>query len=225
MKHISKAVTLNLIPKNIKIALCDDHKMIVQALALFLEQNGFEVVIVAHGSKQLIDSLVKAEILPDVCIFDVLMEPMYGNDAIKTLNKQWPNVRVIVFSTQCHSHLVDYMIKYGVRGYIKKSCAQSEFISCISDVHEKGVHFSELVSPHYWSAMQSQRLRTISFTAAELELFQYFGTKLTYMQIAKVLGCSYGSVTGLRDSIMQKLDMHSRQELTEYAKDAGIKKV
>ena len=51
---------------------------------------------------------------------------------------------------------------------------------------------------------------------------QFIGTDLTYAEIGREIGSTKRSVEGFRDSLFNKLDIHSRPGLTMFAIQFGM---
>jgi two-component system invasion response regulator UvrY len=210
---------------NIRIAMADDHKIVLQGFAGLLENFGFEVIILAVNGKDLIEQIKKSKTVPDVCVLDVFMPIMNGLETIVELKRRWPEMPVLVLSGMDKPQYIKRMLLEGANGYLAKTCDAQQLMEGIIAVHKNGVYFSELVTKQYWKAIQVGDVKSYHLTGMELEVLKYCCTDLTYEEIAKEIGATTTSITGHRDSIFKKLEIHNRAMLVRFAIENGIEMV
>ncbi|MBK8686340.1 MAG: response regulator transcription factor [Bacteroidetes bacterium] len=82
---------------NIRIAILDDHQIVIDGLRLLLEnQAHFEIVGQFNRGQELLDAL--ATLKADIVITDILMPEMDGLEVAMRLKDQFPEIKVIALS-------------------------------------------------------------------------------------------------------------------------------
>lgn len=210
---------------SIKIALADDHILLVDSFEQMMFSMGYNVVLKAYNGKELIDKLEKCTELPDVCLLDINMPVMDGYQTLLILTKRHPDIKVLVLSVIDMPHIVTKMLMEGAKGYLEKSSTLKQINEAIIAVHKNGVYFSPLVTKQYWNAIQKGMIKLPNLTATEIQILKYSCTDLTYEQISQELKITENSVRGHRDSIFKKLSINSRVGLVRFAIENGIELV
>jgi DNA-binding response OmpR family regulator len=81
----------------LKVLVADDERLIVDTLAIILNQTGFEATAVYSGE----EAIQTAKTLrPDVLISDVVMFGLNGIDAAIAIRKMLPTCKILLLSGQ-----------------------------------------------------------------------------------------------------------------------------
>jgi len=103
-----------------KILLVDDEPFILSATAQLLRSAGHQV----HTCEQWtgVATTVRNE-EPDLVLLDYNMPSLKGDDLCKILKRNVinPDMKIIIFSSEPESDLVDITARCGADGYIKKN--------------------------------------------------------------------------------------------------------
>lgn len=87
--------------KRCTVAIADDHEAVRSCLQYMLSNWGYAVTILAANGNELIDRINGCG-QPDICIIDINMPGMNGNEAIRVIREKWPGIRVLVYSMDAH---------------------------------------------------------------------------------------------------------------------------
>lgn len=99
-----------------KILVCDDEKDIVNALTIYLEADGYEVVPAYNGA----EALQKlAEVSPELVLMDIMMPGMDGLAAINALRRN-SNVPVILITAKSEDTDKILGLNLGADDYVAK---------------------------------------------------------------------------------------------------------
>jgi two-component system, NarL family, invasion response regulator UvrY len=104
---------------HITVALVDDHKIFRQGLIEVLNHLGYAVTIEASNGKELLEKL-KQESLPSVCILDIHMPEMDGFETSRQLRQNYPNIKILAFSTDNTDVSVSRVISSGAHAFLEK---------------------------------------------------------------------------------------------------------
>jgi two-component system, NarL family, response regulator NreC len=211
----------------IRILIADDHSVIRAGLRTILSaQPDLEIVgEAADGNEAL---RLANELQPDIVLTDLSMPgPVGGGIAVaRRLKETLPAIRVLILTVHEDESLLREAIHAGAAGYIVKRAADTELVSAIQAacrgdlyVHPSmtRVLFKDLTAPPV-----SKPLPTELLTPREIEVLRLLAKGYTNRQIADVLCLSMRTVEGHRASLMSKLNVHSRVELTSYAEEHGL---
>jgi len=205
------------------IAYADDHKIVRKGIISFMnELGGINVVAEANNGRELIDNIIKSDIVPDVCILDISMPVMNGFDTIVELKKRWPNIKVLVLTIFQTDIYIIRMIMYGANGYLLKNCDPEEIKKALTTICNNGVYFSDSTARHFFNAVQNEEIKLPSLTAREMQVLHMCCSDLSYAQIAEKIGTTTRSVEGYRDSLFKKLKTGSRVSLAMFAVQFGL---
>src|SRR6201998_3556794 len=87
-------------PENIhkpRVLVADDERVIADALAMILNQSGFQARVAYTGEKAL---EIAAEFQPEMLISDVIMAGLNGVDAAIKIRQILPTIKILLFSGQ-----------------------------------------------------------------------------------------------------------------------------
>ncbi len=211
----------------IRILIADDHSLVRAGLrAILSTQPDLEIVGEAADGDEVLR--LAHELQPDVVLTDLSMPgPAGGGIAIaRRLKETMPAVRVLILTVHEDESLMRAAIRAGAVGYIVKRAAETELLdaiqaACRGDLY---VHpsmtrmlFKDLTTPPV-----SEPMPVESLTPREVDVLRLLAKGYTNRQIADVLSLSMRTVEGHRASLMGKLNVHSRVELTSFAEEHGL---
>lgn len=211
--------------KKIHIALADDEHLFLKGLeGILSEAPGFEVIFTAAGGATLIEYVTGAQVLPDIVLLDLRMEPVNGIDTTRTLKEKYPELKVIILSTYYREAFLGYMIKLGVSAFLPKNMAPEELIQVIRKVDEKGLFLSEEhVAAVREQIMSGKRFESpvlknaVALTNRETEVLQDICDQLTSSEIAEKRFVSIRTVEGHRNNLLMKTGAKNTVGLVMFA--------
>ncbi|MFZ9262800.1 MAG: response regulator [Chitinophagaceae bacterium] len=210
----------------IKVVMADDHILLRNALAsLINNSDSCKVIAEASNGKELIDSITK-ENYPDVAIVDLNMPVMDGHDTAVNLQKNHPNIKVLMLTMYDSELALIRLLKAGVKGFMKKDIHPKELLHAIQSVHENGFYYSAQTSSKLAGLFRDQDdtpiLEKITLSDSEIEFLKHVCSEQTYKEIAFELGMNPRAIDGMRDNLFNRLDVKSRVGLAMYAIRHGI---
>lgn len=115
---------------NIRIALADDHPLMLDALEnLCRLEEGFRVVGRARDGREAL-AIVKA-LRPDVLVLDLRMPVMDGVAVIRAIAGEKLPTRVVVLAGEINDREALACLRHGVAGVILKDMAPQLLVRCI----------------------------------------------------------------------------------------------
>ena len=215
--------------KKISVFMVDDHQIVRDGIfALLIKEEKIEITGDAGHAEELFGLLTKT--IPDVIIMDISMPGMSGIEITEKLSIDYPEIKVIIFSTHTDENRIFDSIKAGARGYLPKDVVRDELVKAIFTVVEGEEYLSDSISNtiliKYIKKETGQDKysaeKTNVLSARELEILKYVAEGLAYKEIGEKLFISPRTVETHKNNIMQKLRLRSTIELVKFAIKNGI---
>jgi len=184
-------------------------------------QSDMEIVGEAGNGREAIELAEKLR--PDVVVMDVAMPELNGIEATRRLADSTPHTRVVALSMHKDSVYVREMLRAGARGYLLKDSGAADLVSAVRSV-ASGEGY---ISPGVSNAVLDDYRRHVTnpvdlLTSREREVLQMLAEGKTNKEIAGVLNLSVYTVDAHRGRIMEKLNLHSINELVRFAVRNGL---
>ena len=208
--------------KMIRLLLVDDHTLMRAALRSTLEREpDMEVVGEADDGETALAKL--RELTPDLVLMDISMPGLNGIEATLKIVKEHPGIKVVALSTYMERRFVAHMLNAGALGYISKTAHIEELLLGI----RTAMLGQRYLSPEIAAMMANtppDKASQARLGRREIAVLKLIAQGLSSPEIAKTLYIAAGTVDVHRGNIMEKLDLHSIAELTQYAiREALIK--
>ncbi|MBW8010859.1 MAG: response regulator transcription factor [Chloroflexi bacterium] len=210
----------------IRILIADDHAIVREGLQLILETvDKFEVVGEAADGAEAIKLIT--DLKPDVILMDLRMPRMDGITAIKHIQKDFPDIAVIILTTYNEDKLMLQGLKAGARGYLLKDTGREVLFDTIK-VAARGETLltSEIINRVLSFTGESQKSPNrnsggINLTERENEVLNAVAQGGTSKEIAYNLSITERTVKAHLTSIYNKLGVNSRAAAIAEAAKRG----
>jgi DNA-binding NarL/FixJ family response regulator len=208
----------------IKVAITDDHPLVIQGLENLL--SGYpqiEVVATYRSGEELLQGLAHTH--PDILLLDIQLPDKTGNELARIISKKYPCVKILALTSMETMFHVKDMMQHGCMGYLTKHTEPETLITAIEQVY-KGELFLEphlqklLLASMTKANVQSAQLTPL--TRREKEVLQLIAAEHTSQEIADKLFLSLRTVESHRLSIMQKLGVKNSIGLVKAAMQMGL---
>lgn len=210
----------------IKVALADDHILLRNALANLINSFGnCKVMQLSENGKDLVTQMQTGD-TPDVIILDLNMPEMNGLETASWLQKNYPDVHVLMLTMYDSELALIRLLQAGVKGFLKKDIHPDELKFAINSVMQSGYYYSNHTTGKLVNLFRNNptglTLQKALLTDQELKFLQYACSDFTYKQIAQRMNLNPRSIDTLRDQLFLKLDVKSRIGLAMVAIRHGI---
>ncbi|HUB83372.1 MAG TPA: response regulator transcription factor [Bryobacteraceae bacterium] len=208
--------------KRIRILLADDHAVVRQGFRMILSaQSDLEIVGEAGNGREAVD--LAASLRPDVVVMDVTMPELNGIEATRRLTSDNPHVRVVALSMHKDSVYVREILRAGARGYLLKDSVADDLVAAVRAVAGGEGYLSPAVSNAVLDDYRKHVTDPIDLLSSrEREVLQMLAEGKTNKEIAATLNLSVYTVDAHRGRIMEKLNVHSINELVRFAVRNGL---
>lgn len=117
----------------IRVAICDDHVMVREALASVIEhEEGIHVVGVADSLAST-NSVIDTEV-PEVLVMDVRLDGESGLDVARSVVASYPEVKVVMLTSFNSDEALVSAYELGASAFVLKSGSSDALVQTIRDV-------------------------------------------------------------------------------------------
>ena len=165
---------------------------------------------------------------PDVVLLDVHLPGGGGVEVIRKVHEKNPDQKFLALSVSDAAEDVIGVIRAGARGYVTKSISGSELIDAIRRVAEGDAVFSPRLAGFVLDAFSgSIDLATVDedldrLSQREREVLRLIARGYAYKEVAKELFISIKTVETHVSSVLRKLQLSNRHQLTRWATDRRL---
>ena len=215
----------------VAIVIVDDHAMFRRGVRAELETVGRGLVRVLAEAAD-VDEAVAAVSThhPDVVLLDVHLPGGGGAEVMRrvTATHASPDTRYLALSVSDAAEDVIGTIRGGARGYVTKTITGPELVSAIGRVAEGDAVFSPRLAGFVLDAFSgSIDVAAVDedldrLTEREREVMRLIARGYAYKEVAKELFISIKTVETHMSSVLRKLQLSSRHELTRWASDRRL---
>jgi two-component system, NarL family, nitrate/nitrite response regulator NarL len=212
----------------IKVAIIDDHKVLVEALAVLIASH--EDMEYAGGAYTVQSGMeLLAENRPDVLLLDVDLPDGNGLDMIPEIIKNYPNLRIVVLTCLTDEYTLMKAIDMGVSGFLPKGSSLNELLTTIRETARGEIVMppSLLVGllkrlPRDRAVMPHRDYPWEHLTQREQEILNYLAKGNSGIEIARRLNIAPLTVRTHIRNLMGKLGVHSRLEAVAFGIKHGL---
>lgn len=207
----------------IRVAITDDHPIVVRGLQDVLDPIPDIVVIWTAGSAAETYAQLDQEV-PDVLLLDVNLPDVQGTEVCGQVTEKYTGLKVLGLSSFDQSSYVKKMLEKGASGYLLKTVAGTELTKAIVTVHEgrKYMH-GPIQEQLVREAMGHTDTETIpKLTRREKEVLALILEECTTSEIAKRLFISQSTAETHRLNLIQKLGVRNTAGLVKIALEHGL---
>jgi DNA-binding NarL/FixJ family response regulator len=208
-----------------RVVLVDDHGMFRSGVRAELGSR-VEVVGEAADVDGAVDVIRRTT--PDVVLLDVHLPGGGGVEVLRRLHAKMPSTRFLALSVSDAAEDVIGTIRGGARGYVTKNITGPELVEAIGRVADGDAVFSPRLAGFVLDAFAgSIDVAHIDedldrLTEREREVMRLIARGYAYKEVAKELFISIKTVETHVSSVLRKLQLSSRHELTRWASDRRL---
>jgi len=202
-----------------RVVLVDDHGLFLAGVRAELG-DAVEVVGEAGTVADAVQLIRDAD--PDVVLLDVHLPDGSGDAIINAVAPERPGVKFLALSVSDAAEDVIAVIRAGARGYVTKTIAPDELAAAIERVAQGDAVFSPRLAGFVLDAFRAGEQvagddELNELTPREREVLQLIARGYMYKEIAARLHISAKTVESHVSSVLRKLQLSTRHELTRWA--------
>jgi len=208
-----------------RVFLIDDHPIVRQGLALFIDREpDLTVCGEADGATSALQAIREA--MPDFIVLDISLEGPDGLELLKVLRSEYPNLPVLILSMHDESAYAERALRAGANGYIMKQEATEKVLTAIRHILRGDVYLSDRLTKRmlqqFVHGAVSPRDPLAKLSDRELEVYRLIGAGHGTRQIADELHVSTKTVESYQAHIKEKLSLRNARELVQHAIESSV---
>lgn len=213
----------------IKVAIADDHKIFRSGVINTLTPyDNINVVFEAEDGEHLLEIMQEQQ--PDVILMDLKMPKMDGIQATIKVKEKYPDVKVIILTMYEDDNFIVHLVENGANAYLLKNAEPEEIYEAICTTFDKGFYFNENVNLALLKKVlhkNKQQFKPtfkneVQLSDRELEVLKLICNEFTTQEISEQIFLSPRTVEGLRQKLLEKLNVKNTVGLVLYAFRNGL---
>jgi DNA-binding NarL/FixJ family response regulator len=211
-------------PAPVRVVIVDDHRLFRSGVRTEL---GDSVEVVGEAEDVASAVAIITETVPDVVLLDVHLPGGGGVEVLRQLLPVLPDVRFLAVSVSDAADDVIGTIRAGARGYVTKTITGADLAAAVVRVADGDAVFSPRLAGFVLDAFAATDAPSIdpeldALTQREREVLRLIARGYAYKEIAKELFISIKTVETHVSSVLRKLQLSNRHELTRWATDRRL---
>lgn len=208
------------ITEPIKIAIVDDHPLLIKGLLSVLSHFPDIVVTATYqNGTELWKGLQEAQ--PDVLLLDIQLQGQMGDELAAGLRHSYPGIGILVLTNMENEYYIKAMLDNGVAGYVLKSSEEAILLEAIKMVRRGQFYFDPAIRKQV-AKVQGNADQQSVLTRREKEILQLIAAELSSQEIADKLFISKRTVDNHRLNMFVKLDVKNAARLVKKGIDLGL---
>lgn len=208
----------------IRVLLVDDHMVVRVGLKALINSEP-DLVVIGEAENGLAAIEQAQNLRPDVIVMDISMPEMDGLEATRRIRTALPECHILILTVHAQERYLFPVLKAGGAGYILKSTVDTELLDAIRTVAQGGAFLypsaTRMLLEDYLNQMSEQDAYE-QLSEREREVLKLLALGHTAAEAADLLSLSPKTIETYRTRIMQKLNLHSRSDLVQYALARGL---
>ena len=202
------------------VVLVDDHALFRAGVRAELAE-----LVDVLGEAGSVEDAVRAiaELEPDVVLLDVHMPGGGGVEVISQVAKSRPQQRFLALSVSDDPDDVIAVVRAGARGYVTKTITGADLADAVARVRDGDAVFSPRLAGFVLDAFAGEipaeevDPELDQLTPREREVLRHIARGYMYKEIALKLSISAKTVEAHVSSVLRKLQLSNRHELSRWA--------
>ncbi len=207
--------------QNINIIIADDHTLVRETLAGYMEQLSYvkEVRQATNGKEVL--TMAKSEV-PDLVLMDIMMPEMDGVECSEILIRRYPDIKIIALTAIDNPRAIVKMIELGVQGYCLKNMDLAELEKAVVSVIENDFYQNplivnimrkEIISHKHYDGFET----SYNLEERDKHILKLICEEKTTPEIAEIICLSPRTVEKKRNDMAKKLGVRGVVGLVRFA--------
>jgi two-component system, NarL family, invasion response regulator UvrY len=203
--------------------IADDHPIVLKGMIKLIKDEYPDALIMeAANGNEVLEKVRK--VFFNLLILDISMPGKNGIEILKQLKSEDYKMPVLFLSMYPEDQYAVRAIKAGAYGYLPKSSAPEELTHAIKTIlaGKKFIPFS--LAENLATAIEKKFSEQLHETLSdrEFDVLKLIASGKTVSQVADELSLSATTVSTYRARILEKMNMKTNAELTNYAIKNGL---
>lgn len=205
--------------KMIKVLIADNHPIVRMGVTHVLDSaSGFQVLDAVSTTSELFERLEKTT--PDVVILEMDIPEINGIATLRRIKKEYPDVKVLMYSGQSEDVYALSTIRAGAFGYLSKGSDIDYIISAVKKVSEGNMFITNELAQRLAFDEGTQKPRRFfrKLSTREVEVLKLLASGKRNKDVALGLNLNEKTVSTYKARLMKKLNVDNMVDLLQQAK-------
>jgi DNA-binding NarL/FixJ family response regulator len=203
----------------IKVCLADNHPVVHYGVKSYFKDHDTISIIANVGNFLMVKDLLHTKEV-DVLILDLELEGLSSIFEVKSILKNFPKTKIIIFSDLSEQIYAPNAIKAGVSGFLSKKEKLETLGQTIIKVHQGKVIINETVKKNLALIAKQNKSERLyrKLSNREVEVLRYLSDGKKNKEIAKILNLNEKTISTYKLRLLQKLNVTNLVDLVNKAK-------
>ena len=206
----------------VKLMVADQHPIVSKGIELvFTNSRDVKFITAVADGEAVFDAL--KNVTPDLLLCEIDLPKLNGISVIRRVRKEYPNVKILVFSGQNEEIYAVSTIKAGADGYLSKNADLLTLKDAIMKIHLGGVYISPELSKKITTENgKGKNSYYKKLSTREIEVLKLLSNGKRNKEIAKELIINEKTVSTYRARLMKKLNVTNLIDLVNQANNLNL---
>lgn len=199
-----------------RLVLCDDNKILCDALRVALDKRGHHVVAVAHTAMRGVAAVATHH--PGACLLDLRFpEPPDGLMAARMIRQQHPRTAVLILSGFVDRGVRAEAARIGVAGFLRKDQDVDHVADALEVIAAGGEIFDSVRSDRDRLRCRPRDGQPAVLTCREREVLWRMAAGQSTAQMSREMNIEVSTLRSYVKNVLTKLGAHSRLQAVAAA--------
>jgi len=193
-----------------RLVLCDDNRILCEALASILQAREHRILAIATSVADSIATVATHR--PDACLLDMRFPDGSGLDAARAIRRCQPDTKILVLSCLTDPRVLSEAKKVGVAGFLRKDLKADAIVSALDVIGAGGTAFGPKYSSQAgWRTTAPAREDLLAtLTPREAQVLRRIVAGQSTGQMAREMDVATSTLRSYIKNVLAKLGAHSR---------------
>lgn len=213
------------------VLVVEDNPVTLRAICLSIESDpALKLAAFFDAVKPALQWLATEK--PDVLLTDLGLPDGSGLEIIEYCSRRYTECDVMVLTASADEESVVACIEAGASGYLLKSAGKVDIVSAVMNLRAGGAPMSPAIARMVLSKIRGSRkteapssvksVESNSLTVREIAILDLIAKGESYVEVARMLALSVGTIQTHIKKIYRKLSVNSRGEAVFEAHRQGL---
>lgn len=203
----------------IKVLVVDHHPIVRKGIySLFESSPEIQIVATVDNGKELFEYVSKNAV--DIVISEIDLPGLNGITALRTMKREYSDLKVIIFSSHPEEVYAVSTIKAGASGYLPKSVDVNTIKEAILKVHSGGIYISNNLAQRLAFDETGNKPSKLykKLSTREIEVLKLLSSGRKNKEIAIELEINEKTVSTYKARLLKKLNVTNIVDLINQAR-------
>jgi two-component system, NarL family, nitrate/nitrite response regulator NarL len=200
-----------------RLVLCDDNRILCEALASILQANGHQVLAMATSVTDGVAAVAAHR--PDACLLDVRFPDGSGLGAAEAIRRCQPDTKILMLTCLSDPAVLAEAKRIGVAGFLRKDLKADTIIAALDVIDAGGTAFGAKYSGQAnWRMAAPPRDGLLdALTPRETQVLRRIVAGQGTEQMAREMDVATSTLRSYIKNVLAKLGAHSRLQAAAIA--------